>query len=68
MLQDIDSDDEDLLFGRTLKVQKELQDKLTKMENKKMSSRFAELGNHYIKRGMSINFHTGFRDLNPTYH
>ena len=33
-----------------------------------MSSRFAELGHHYLERKMSINFHDGFRDLNPQYH
>lgn len=64
-----DEDDEDLLFGRTLKVTKELKSKTSGLKlDKKMSSRFAELGNLYMEKKMSINFHKGFRDLNPTYH
>ena len=59
-------DDEDALFGRTLKISKEVSKGLK--IDKKMSSRMAELGNLYLDKKMSINFHQGFRDLNPKYH
>jgi len=36
------------------------------MTNELLSG-FADLGNYYLNKEMSINFHKGFKDLNPHY-
>ena len=64
-----DSDEAETMFEQTLKIIKKLEkEKSTLNIDKKMSSRFSELGRFYIQQGMDINFHDGFRDLNPNYH
>ena len=69
MENDDDSDLEDAMFEQTIKMIRKLESKKSELKcDKKMSSRFAELGKHYLDRQMSINFHDGFRDLNPHYH
>lgn len=62
-------EDGDLIFGKTMKLILEMSDQDIsglKIE-RRLSSRFADLGNLYLKNGMDINFHENFRDLKPEY-
>ena len=64
-----DGDDGETMFEQTIKIIRKLEKQKSDLNiNKKMSSRFSELGKFYLEKGMEINFHNGFRDLNPGYH
>ena len=65
-----DSDGEDEILEQTLKIQKQLSEHSKNISSEGMSAQINqnELSKHYMEKGMEVNFHRNFVDLNPVYH